>query len=141
MKKLSIEQVMEKYLDNADLKIRITNNMQFIALDFFVFGKIEGEFWRVAFECKKVINLQVTKEVYNDESQDACFLVLNTEVKNVNINSLNLDVHNFCSGVDSVWEISIFGSININIICVDFKWDIVNLNYEEYSRLLRHTQN
>ena len=36
-------------------------------------------------------------EVDTDRAQDSCFLVLNTEVKNININSLDIESHQFNS--------------------------------------------
>jgi hypothetical protein len=131
MKELSLEEVTKRYLDNADLKIRVSENMQRIDLEFLVFGKVDDGFWKVVFTCERVLSFQFSQEE-NDEAEDSGFFVLNTEVKE-KILSIS-EPKNPLPGQTGqpAWEVSASGNVAVHVACLDFKWQLISLDEKEY---------
>lgn len=136
MRNISIDEIAKNYLDNANLRIRTSDNLNSIDLDFIVFGKIEGEYWKVVFKCEGIIDFYFNKDINPDGAYDDCYLVLDTKVWNEKTNDTK-GINNAPKNIiDIVWKISVFGSCNIQITCSDFKWKIDKLNKKEYESII-----
>ncbi len=135
MRESSLDKVTSQYLDNADLKIQASENLNWVRLTFIVFGKVDNNYWKVDFFCEGIISLNILKEI--DGGYDDCFLVLNTVVLNKSINELDDIKRCNCGNADSFWSIKIYGSCSIEINCIKFSWDIVNLTEEDYNKIMK----
>ncbi len=137
MKETSLDRVTSQYLDNADLKIQVSENFNWVKLTFIVFGKVEGNYCKVNFFCEGIISLNILKDIDGDGGYDECFLVLDTVVQNKSINELDEAKRSNCRNTDTFWSIEIYGSCSMEINCINFSWDIVNLTEEEYSKIMK----
>lgn len=133
MKELLLDKVTSQYLDNADLRIQVSENFNWVKLTFIAFGKVEDNYWKVNFFCDGIISLDILKDINEDGGYEDCFLVLNTKVLSKSNNDLDAIKRSNCRNIDSFWSIEIYGSCSIEINCINFSWDIINLNEEEYN--------
>jgi hypothetical protein len=134
MNELSLDEVVSQYLDNTDLKIQVSENLNWVELTFIVFGKVEGNYWKVTFYCEGIMSLNILKD--GDGGYDDCFLVLNTLVLNKNMCEFDENKKINCMGTDSFWYIHIYGSSSMKINCINFRWDIKRLTEEEYKKTM-----
>ncbi|WBW98374.1 hypothetical protein [Oceanirhabdus sp. W0125-5] len=132
MKEISVDNITSEYLDNANLKMKVSENFNDIILEFMVYGKVKEKYWKVIFSCKRVINFGISKEVDSDGAEEHSLLVLDTKVIKKSIDELNNIDLSACKDSDSVWQIDIYGDCNINITCIDFNWNMKSLEEEEY---------
>lgn len=118
-------------LDNADMEVDLSSYPT-IFLKFVVYGSVHEKFWKVIFECRETISLEIENE--SDVTSSEWHTVLEVDVIGKGLSSVPVSVASRVEGVDvdTVWYISVFGGLPVSIICVKFDWKLIELTKEEY---------
>ena len=119
----NIEEVCEKLLDNANLKVNLSSFPD-ILLNFVVVGKVNSYFWEVVFELLSVTRLSISKEHEEEYTSSDEYLVLSASVKELGVEGEKSFVVNI--GHDS--------DFNFSANCVNFKWSAIPYTEEEFRK-------
>ena len=119
----NIEEVCEKLLDNANLKVNLSSFPD-ILLNFAVVGKVNSYYWEVAFELLSVTRLSISKEHEEEYTSSDEYLVLSASVKELGAEGEKSFVVNI--GHDS--------DFNFSANCVNFKWSAIPYTEEEFRK-------
>ena len=129
---LDLNYVCKSMLDNADMRINLSQFPK-VTLDVVVQGTVDDKFWKVIFECRQVV--QMNLEADDDIVSDELFMVLETNVNQYlkkdaepairdRLDSLSMN--------DSFWTIEIFGHLSLKLVTTKFDWSLVELTKNEY---------
>ena len=119
----NIEEVCEKLLDNANLKVNLSNFPD-ILLNFVVIGEVNFHYWEVAFELISVTKLSISKEHEEKYTPFDEYLVLSASVKELEAEGVRSFAVNI--GHDS--------DFNFSANCAEFKWSAIPYSGEEFRK-------
>ena len=119
----NIEEVCEKLLDNANLKVSLSSFPD-ILLNFVVAGKVNSYYWEVVLELLSATKLSISKEHEEEYASSDEYLVLSTSVKELEVEGTKSFVVNI--GHDS--------DFNFSANCVNFKWLAIPYSEEEFRK-------
>ena len=128
-----ITDICKNMLDNADMEVDFSSYPT-IRLKFVVYGSVDDKFWEIVFECEETIGLEIEND--SDVTFNEWHTVLEANVTGKKLSNVPESVASRVEArdADTVWYISIFGGLPINIICVKFNWKLIELSKEEYER-------
>lgn len=133
---MKLEYVCQNLLDNCDLQLNLSD-LPKVELVFTVFGKVDGQFYRVVFLCNQVIHFEITTDADNSDAALEAYLVLDVKVTQTtkkHCSSAIQDSLMFFNNNHPVWEISIYGNCSIKIVTSAFDWHLQTLSETEYSQ-------
>ena len=129
----SLLEVCKQLLDDANLNLNFSLYPD-VELKFTVQGKVLGKFWEVVFKSNETIRLVI-------QNDNTCHhinnfhLVLETNVVKKEKKDVELSIQNNVETLemtDSIYFISIYGDVPIELVCCDFNWELNEISDEEY---------
>ena len=125
-----LEYICSKMLDNANMTADFSAFPD-IHLSFVVFGSVDNKFWEIIFTVDQTLNIKM--EADDDAENNDLFVVVGVSVDNKKKAETDIGIQaRKLKPDDTVWFISIFGDLTMEIMCCDFKWKINELTPEEY---------
>jgi hypothetical protein len=129
---LKLDEICKSWLDHADMTIDFSRYPA-IRLDMVVRGSIEGRFWQVVFEIEQVLLFTASPDA--NTHCDNFFMVLDVKARQVALRDIDPAKRPWVYDApsdDTVWEISIWGDLPLEIVAHSLKWHTVELTYDEY---------
>lgn len=125
-----LEYICNKMLDNADMTIDLSTYPD-IRLSFLVFGSVDNKFWEIHFTIKKSLNLKIESD--DDAEHNDLFVALEVKVDSKKKSETDIGMQaRKLDPSDTLYFISVYGDLPIEIVCCDFKWKLNELTSEEY---------